>query len=613
MSEPTPKPTLHWRRAIRPLIWWSIMVLLMFAYRTHQKWSAKTHILLDPTLNGKQVWMDATAVLDEKTFGLFPSRGQRVSIGWHTLRVTHPKAKPYTTNLFIWYGVTDLGQIALERATGTLIVKATPQAQRIEIRGPEFSVTLTNTSGLTSVVPTDPYVIEASYKYWRQQNEVTVFADQSTVEDYAPKLGTLRLEVSHPDAEYQLVGSDRRLIDAGKLPTTLGELPEGEYRLISMRKSDRQSTAVTIKGGLTNAFRVEFVYGAAVVESDPAGATVYRDDHELGITPLVLPELATGEFSFSLRLNDYEPVTNAITVAANQTNSFHAKLVSRFYTRAMQRARQLYSTKEFDLAAESAAEALRYKADDADAKRVQRDARGRAQLALAETKGEQGDFAAAINAANAAVELLDESVYAKTLQADLTKREQQRIEAEKKRQAELAEQKRKQEEAELAIQRRQQSINRLNARFYQLNRSYKNDTSFIRHDLVATNAANSAATAINSALGGGQPSFEIVKYDWPQADMFTIQARHRIGIGYRECLIVGGQVAEGEMHIFYKVFEYENPPDLNLLNGFLTATSSITVTSQDPNVERRKAERFQERIKEGVKIVTERIKNASSN
>lgn len=57
------------------------------------------------------------------------------------------------------------------------------------------------------------------------------------------------------------------------------------------------------------------------------------------------------------------------------------------------------------------------------------------------------------------------------------------------------------------------------------------------------------------------------------------------------------------MHVFYKVFEYENPPDLNLLNGFLTATSSITVTSQDPNVERRKAERFQERIKEGAEIV----------
>lgn len=471
-------------------------------------------------------------------------------------------------------------------------------------------MTLTNTPGLTTVVPTDPYVIEASYKYWRQQSEVTVFADQSAVTIYAPKLGALRLEVSHPDVGYRLEGSDRGLIEAGKLPATVDELPEGEYRLVSTRRADRQTTAVKIKAGMTNAVRVEFIYGAAVVESDPAGATVYHRDRELGITPLALSELPTGEFSFALRQSDYESVTNTITVTADQTNSFHTKLVSRFYTQAMQRARQLYATKEFDLAAEAAAEALKYKPDDVDAKRVQRDASGRAQLSLAEAKGEQGDFAAAIKAANKAVELLDESVYAKTLLADLSKREQERVEAEQKRQAELAEQKRKQEEAQLAIQRRQQSINRLNTRFYQLNRSYKNDAAFNRHDLVATNAANSAATAINSALVGGQPSFEIVKYDWPQADMFTIQARHRLGLGYRECLIVGGQVAEGEMHVFYKVFEYENPPDLNLLNGFMTVTGSITVTSQDPNVERRKAERFQERIKEGAELVKTRIQSA---
>jgi hypothetical protein len=176
----------------------------------------------------------------------------------------------------------------------------------------------------------------------------------------------------------------------------------------------------------------------------------------------------------------------------------------------------------------------------------------------------------------------------------------------------LAEQKRKQEEAELAAKRRQQNINRLGTVFYELNRKYKNNESFLRQDLMATNAANSAATAIKSALVGGQPAFEIVKYEWPQADTFTIQARQRIGVGYRECLIVGGQVKDQELQIHYKVFEYENPPDLNLLNGFLTSTSSLTITSQDPNVEKRKAEKFQERIKDGIKIVKERIQTALS-
>ena len=43
---------------------------------------------------------------------------------------------------------------------------------------------------------------------------------------------------------------------------------------------------------------------------------------------------AHGEFSFALRQSDYESVTNTITVTADQTNSFHTKLVSRFYTQA---------------------------------------------------------------------------------------------------------------------------------------------------------------------------------------------------------------------------------------------------------------------------------------
>ena len=67
------------------------------------------------------------------------------------------------------------------------------------------------------------------------------------------------------------------------------------------------------------------------------------------------------------------------------------------------------------------------------------------------------------------------------------------------------------------------------------------------------------------------------------------------------------------MHVLYKVFEYENPPELKLLNGFLTATTSIKITSQDPQVEQKKAERFQMRVKEGVDLVRGRIQNSIEN
>lgn len=584
------------------------MVLLMFAYRTHQRLSAKTSIAFAPMLAGKATSYESEATVDGK-----PARsGQQISIGWHTLTITHPKTKSFSTNLFVWYGENELGQIAQERATGMLAVNATPAAHLLTIRGPEFSVILTNTTGITSSVPTDDYVIEARYKYWQRQETVAVLAGYTVPQSFAPKLGTLHIETSHADATYELHDDQGKWLNFGSLPATIPGLPEGKYLLTTRRKRDQRELPVTITASMTNAMRVEFVYGAAMIESSPTGAVVTSGGNEWGVTPLTLPELPLGNFAFTVRLNDYEDITSSLTVTANQTNSFRTNLISRFYTRAMKYAKELYAEQSFEQAVQAAGEALRYKADDAEAKRLQRDATGHAHLARAESLGRQGDYAAAIKAANAAIEILNESVYAKTLLADLTKREQERVEAEQKRQAELAEQKGKQEAAEQAVRRRQQNINRLSSRFYELNRTYNNQEAFSRHELVATNEAQSAATKINSALVGGQPAFEIVKYEWPQADTFTIQARHKIGIGYRECLIVGGNVQPGEMHLLYKVFEYENPPELKLLNGFLTATTAIKITSQDPQVEQKKAERFQQRLKDGVELVKERILRAAA-
>ncbi len=582
------------------------MVLLMFVYRTHERLSAKTSVSFEPTLANKSVSCESQATIDRKSV----RSGQCISIGWHTLIISHPKAKSFSTNLFVWYGDNELGQIVLERATGMLAVNARPAAHTLTIRGPEFSLTLTNTPGITSAVPTDQYIIEATYKYWHHREEVTVLTGDTASQSFTPKLGMLRIEASHADATYQLRDAKGTRLEFGSLPATLPELPEGNYELTARRKRDQREMPVRINANLANLIRMEFVYGAALIESDPSGATVYSDSSELGVTPLILPELKPGAFEFTVRLSDYEDTAGSLTVTANQTNSFRTNLVSRFYTRALEQANQFYADKSFDRAAEAATEALRYKPDDANAKRMQRDATGHAHLARAESLGGQGDYTAAIKAANAAIESLTESVYAKTLLADLTKREQERVEAEQKRQAELAELKRKQEEAAQAANRRQLNINRLSSRFYELNRSYSNSETFSRYELVATNEAQSAATKINSALVGGQPAFEIVKYEWPQADMFTIQARHKIGIGYRECLIVGGNVQPGEMHVLYKVFEYDNPPELKLLNGFLTATTSIKVTSRDPQVEQRKADKFQERIKEGIKSVQDRVRTA---
>ena len=115
-----------------------------------------------------------------------------------------------------------LAKFTQHRAPANTDARAS-QAQRIEIRGPEFSVTLPTRRASPLLCPPTRMSSRQATKHWRQQSEVTVFADQSAVTIYAPKLGALRLEVSHPDVGYRLEGSDRGLIEAGKLPATVDE------------------------------------------------------------------------------------------------------------------------------------------------------------------------------------------------------------------------------------------------------------------------------------------------------------------------------------------------------------------------------------------------------
>ena len=535
-------------RGVRPLAWWLILVLILYGHRTHQRLMEQTRLNFSVSMQGRP--LDGTVTLD----GHSVFSGEKISLGSHRLMVTHPKASAFSTNFFVWYGEHDLGDLALTRARGVLKVAASPPAQSLTIRGPEFSVILTNTSGLTSAVPTDQYVVEALYEHWQKREEVPVMDGLTAVQAFAPKFGALRLEASHGDVTYELRNGNRERLSVGSLPATITELPEGKYQVSARRNDDERDWVVTVTAWATNAAKMEFMYGAANLESDPPGATVTSGGKEYGVTPLTLPELKPGQFEFSLALSDYETLTGSVAVATHATNQFHGTLVSRHYTLALESARRYYANEDYGRAAESATEALKYKPDDVEAMKIV---------------------------------------------ADYAAREQQRIEAQ-----------RKQREAEMAQQQRQQRINHLNEVFEAVSQTYENAHMFGNFEFKATNRLGAVASAINQAMLTTQPAFVVVKFDWPQPDTFTLQVRQRVGIGRRECLIVGVQVGEDETQVRFKVVEYEQPAPIKILGGVITLTPRITIASQDSNAIRAKEEQMHVRVVEGTKLVGERIKKA---
>ncbi|TAL03096.1 MAG: PEGA domain-containing protein, partial [Verrucomicrobia bacterium] len=252
----------HWLRVLRPLAWWVILVLVLYGIRTHQRLSAQTRITFDVHLEGKPVefpeaTLDGRRVLSD----------QNVSIGWHKFLVTHAKANPFSTNLFVWYGEHNLGDIALKRAHGVLIVNAEPPVSRLSVLGPEFSTVLTNSDGMASPLPTDVYRVEAQWLNHVDSQRVTVSAGATNVLRLAPSLGTATLE-SDPSGA-MVIGSDGRVL--GTTPVTLRELHagmwKGELRLPGYVPA---LVALSVTANQTNSVRTNLVnwqYAEAIKEA----------------------------------------------------------------------------------------------------------------------------------------------------------------------------------------------------------------------------------------------------------------------------------------------------------------------------------------------------------
>ena len=610
MATPPPSVTSesrasYWRRVLRPLFWWLLLVLVMFGIRTHQRWMALTRLNFSVSLQGQAV--DATATLD----GQPVISGQNISLGSHQLVITKPKADSYSTNLFIFYGAHNLGDIALKRTLGSLAVSVTPPAQSLIIRGPEWSVSLRNSSGTNVSVPTDDYYVEADFPHSQERRRVSVNAYIPNPLTIAPSFGSVDLGCNQPDATYQFQDANGQNVSSGSLPATITELPPGSYSVTATHHGHQHQDQIFVSTGKTNTVPMNFDYGAASFETMPSGATVTDGrGSQYGETPLKMSEIPVGAWNFTLQRAGYAPVQVALEVVVNQTNLISTNLVSYDYINGMNDARRYLAVTNLYLAKQGVDQAIHASPSDPDAIALQQRIAVLTTIQNAESMGAEGNYTNGINLLQSVLKVEPDNEHAKELVADYTIKEQERLEAIRKREAELAEQERQRQARILAEQQAQQRIRELGRALNDGSRRYENAAQFSSHELVTTNSATILSTAISSALSGADPPFENVRLNWINQHLFMVEARQRVGIGYRDCLIFGSQVRENETRIQFKVFEYEQPPVMNLLGGVLQLKPEIKITSQDPQVAAAQAERFQLRIKEGINLVTSLIQRA---
>jgi hypothetical protein len=467
MAKPnTPVPLeshLHyWLRVLRPVTWWLLLVLVLYGIRTHQRMMARTRLNFTVTLAGQLAYQEATTTFDGQPI----SSGQNIPLGHHQFTVTHPRGDSYTTNLFIWYGAHDFGTIDLNRSMAVLAVTADPPAPLLSIHGPEFDVELKNSPGMTSSVPTDHYVIVSKYSHWSQSDDVSMSAGRPTTWRIAPRLGAAQISCNEADATGQFMQADGQFIEAFTFPYAISELPEGAYKVTAQHHSDTRSQIVNITAGTTSKLSLEFLYGEALLETEPPGAAVRTSDGRyLGVTPLKMTELPPGSWAFSLQHDGYEAATEALTISAGQSTSFHTNLISLSnpadVTTPQPVPQPVFNAGSAPVIINTANDALNMadvktirtapvaenhprqknlandttpaKPDNSEAMTSQRNAAGFASLQRARQSGMQGDYSGGIRELRTTLEMLPDNAEAKTLlteyrQRGAEQREKQRLE-----------------------------------------------------------------------------------------------------------------------------------------------------------------------------------------
>jgi hypothetical protein len=583
-SGTTEKHDRHLLRILRPLIWWLILVLVLFGIHTHERLMEKTRLNFSVSMQGQPI--DAAATFDGKS----ALSGQNIPLGNHTFAVTNPKGEPFSTNMFIWYGPHDLGNIVLKRAIGNFTVTVTPPARWLIIRGPEWSVTLMDSSGTNATVPTDVYAVEADFSHWQEKQQVMVNGNFSSPLYIAPRFGIVQLDCNQTDASYQLQDANGQNVASGSLPAMITELPMGSYSIFATHHGNQRQSSVFVKADAMNTVPVNFEYGAAIFETAPSGAVVADENgRQYGETPLILKELLHGTWKFTLQRYGYAPLQVALHVTANQTNSISTNLVSFNYITAMNSARQYLAESNYKQAGVAVDQAIQASPADVAAVALQRKITVLSGIQNAEFYGAQSNYTTGIKLLQSTLQLEPDNERAKQLLIDYQKREPEQIERE-----------------------RQERLNQPREYFAALCAKYRDGKLFNEHELKTKKSYHEVQAGISEALLSVQPPFVYNVNDSPTPGIHEFAATQKfstglLSSGVRMCLIVVGQTKDDETQILFKVLEYERHHKLELAGPQNQLTIDAELIPLVPSSFPQMSEQQTNQLKQGVQTVMERI------
>ena len=136
---------------------------------------------------------------------------------------------------------------------------------------------------------------------------------------------------------------------------------------------------------------------------------------------------------------------------------------------------------------------------------------------------------------------------------------------------------------------------------------------FVEHELKTSKSAKEVEAAIVKSLQAAPSGFEILYDNSIQPETYKVMAQQIFSLGIlggteRVCLLVVGQTKDNETEIFFKVLEYQIQHTLVANSLFNIKDNKQMVPVHPSRMQMNDA--LQSQVREGVKIVTERIQQA---
>jgi hypothetical protein len=318
---------------------------IKFTLEGQRDWVKDVNILINETLNydvkfvsgsGSSSAIDIGAVVVRSTPGnaiVFidgleqgptPQQITNIGVGAHLIRVEKPLHHPYNEEVVVVADGVNQVQANLLPKFGSLSITSVPSGAAVYLNDQRKGKTPLE---IAQVASGDYTIKLAKELYYTHEEKFTITdgSDSQRPIILSPAFGTLTVSSNPVGAEVYVDGQLK-----GKSPTTVSELPSGEYRLsVQMSLYETLETEINIEDGKTNQRAVVLAprYGTLNVTGSPKGAEVKANEKRVGTLPLINFHIGTGSVEIKVEQNNYHSSSQFLQIETEEHYPLNIDLV----------------------------------------------------------------------------------------------------------------------------------------------------------------------------------------------------------------------------------------------------------------------------------------------